>query len=242
MVEAAKLRRSKSDQILLEGPQLISAALDAGVAPHRLFSLRESELAARTLEMGGEVTLVTEDLMSYLSDTQHPRGPVAVARRPDAVEVSNYQIFVLWDVQDPGNVGTLIRTAAVFELGVVVAGSSADPWGTKALRSSAGGCFATPVEHAPDLTINDLRERRYTTVGLVTEGGLAPESLPTERRLALMIGNEARGLPRDIEEQVDLLATIPMAGWPGSLNAAAAGAVVAYWVARNRQGRQEGSD
>lgn len=207
-----------------------------------MFSLEPSELTEQGRRQGSDVHLVSEAVMSSLAETQHPRGPVAVMDRPDPEPADTETVLVLWGIQDPGNVGTLIRTAAIFGLGVIVAGASADPWGSKALRASAGGCFATQLEHGPDLAVSDLRQRGYVTVGLVTKGGMSPEELPFDARLSLLIGSEAHGLPADVQEQVDLQTTIPMPGWRGTLNAAAAGAVVAYLASRNAGGQRGGSD
>jgi TrmH family RNA methyltransferase len=248
---ALRLRRTRdrrsSGSLLLEGPHLLDAALGAGITVGQVFALEVEDVPRAAVDAGADVVLVTPDVMQALSDTQHPRGPVAVVDAPERTMVSEETILVPWDVQDPGNIGALIRTAAAFGMGVLLVGESADPWSPKVLRSAAGGHFLTTIEHRSEIAISDLRGRGYHSVAAVTHGGVEPRALPIGERLAILVGNEAAGLPEEIREAADDRVTIPIRSGIGSLNAAIAGAILAYEVTavarlRKRRGAPEARD
>lgn len=171
---------------------------------------------------------VSEEVMGYLAPTLHPRGPVAVMEIPPSGTVTR-ACLVAYDLTDPGNLGTLIRSAAAFGMEVGVTAGSADPWSPKALRSGAGGHFATTVERG--VGVDALRERGFTIVAAVPRGGAGPGVIDTIERPAFLIGSEAHGLPEELE--TDVAITIPVA--VESLNAAVAGGIIAYAYAAGRR-------
>ncbi|MFZ0492109.1 MAG: RNA methyltransferase, partial [Acidimicrobiia bacterium] len=141
--------------------------------------------------------------------------------------------LVAYDLSDPGNLGTLIRTAAAFDMDVGVTTASADAWAPKTLRSGAGGHFATTIER--EVQVDDLRNRGFSVVAAVPRGGTDPGTLRAVPLPAILIGSEAHGLPEQLE--VDLKVTIPIG--VESLNAAVAAGILAYAYGRGRG--QEGS-
>jgi TrmH family RNA methyltransferase len=140
-------------------------------------------------------------------------------------------LVVSWGVGDPGNVGTLIRSAAAFGLGFLAGPGTADPWSPKVLRAGAGSHFRTTIERAPHISVAALQSRGFVVAASVVQGGEPPERLTNEARCAVMIGDEGSGLPAAAVADADLLITIPMPGATESLNAAVAGSLLAYHLA-----------
>jgi TrmH family RNA methyltransferase len=131
--------------------------------------------------------------------------------------------LALWRVADPGNVGTLIRTADAFGASVELSPGCADPTGPKALRASAGALFRVPLGRAAG--------RR---IGLVADGGRPLDELELGDRTVFVLGAEREGLSPEVEQACDELATIRMPGAAESLNVAAAGAIALYEWSRRR--------
>ena len=123
VVRAAKLHRVRNrretGETLLEGPNVIGAALAAGLVPDLVFTLDRNTLADRAAGAGSEVVSVTEAVMSKLAGTENPRGPVAIVAIPESGLVAPVDTIVLCGINDPGNAGTLIRSAAAFSFQVV---------------------------------------------------------------------------------------------------------------------------
>jgi TrmH family RNA methyltransferase len=133
-------------------------------------------------------------------------------------------VVALWRVSDPGNVGTLLRTADAFGVAVALSDGCADPLGPRALRASAGAIFRTPL-----VPWDELPERR---VALVAHGGETLSEIVSEPPLALLLGAEREGLPEDLVARSDEVVTIPLPGGAESLNVAAAGAIALYELSR----------
>lgn len=167
-----------------------------------------------------------------MATTTHPQGIVAVARwRPlETVPNDARRVLVLAGVADPGNVGTLVRSAAAAGWDAVVVAGGCDPTNPKALRASAGGVFRIPVVRLRDAAgaLAGLAAAGFTLWGAAARGGVAPTDVTRPERLALVIGGEAHGLPPGVADVCDLTVTIPLGGEVESLNAAAAGAVLLF--------------
>jgi TrmH family RNA methyltransferase len=229
VAEAARLHRveeRRSRQLtLLEGPHLVEEAVRAAVPLVEIFGLGDDSDAARWAQSAEvELVVVGEEALRRLSSTQTPQSPVAVMQIPDRSFDPGRSVLVAWQISDPGNLGTMIRTAAAFALDVGVMAGSVDPWSPKVLRAAAGGHFQTGVA-----LIEDLGSLQAIKVATVLNGGDSPRSLPAGR-LALLIGSEAHGLPDAVVAKADVRVTIPMVGQTESLNAAAAAAILAYEV------------
>lgn len=220
VVAAVRLRRARERNklglTLLEGPHLLAEARQAGAEIIEVFG---TGVAAE--DSWVEVSQVVLD---RLADTENPRGPVAVMRIPEPAEVTGDHLRVA--VTDPGNAGTLIRTAAAFGLAVVFEPNSVDPWSPKVLRAAAGSHFRTEIGAATG---------DFGTIATVVEGGIPASHLAAvldpARAWSILVGSEAHGLEADAAESADVRVTIPMPGGTESLNAAVAGAIVAYELA-----------
>jgi TrmH family RNA methyltransferase len=229
VAEAARLHRAEERRsrrlTLLEGPHLVEEALKAGAPLIEIFGLSDDSDAARWARSAEiELVVVGEEALRRLSSTQTPQSPVAVMQIPERPLDPGRSVLVAWQIADPGNLGTMIRTAAAFGLDVGVMAGSVDPWSPKVLRAASGGHFQTGIG-----SIEDLGALQAIKVATVLKGGSSPRSLPAGR-LALLIGSEAHGLPDEVVDIADVRVTIPMAGPTESLNAAAAAAILAYEV------------
>jgi TrmH family RNA methyltransferase len=236
VVEAAGLHRARERRAagltLLEGPHLLGEALAAGVMPIRAFGLAEDSGTADLAEQHGfDLHLVDEAILRRLAGTDTPRGPVAVIEVPSAAAPNAEGMLVSWGVSDPGNVGTMIRTAAAFGWDFGFAAGTADPWSPKVLRSAAGGHFRLTVAHVESLA--DVDGWRLTTAASVVSGGLDP-AMVAPGRYALLVGSEPTGLPGEVIEASSILVTIPMPGGTESLNAAVAAAILAYELSKHQ--------
>ncbi|MEX2323181.1 MAG: RNA methyltransferase [Acidimicrobiia bacterium] len=174
----------------------------------------------------GEARVVTvaDEVVARIATTTTPQAPIAVAVVPVSVIPDLGDLLVAWGVGDPGNVGTLIRTAAAFGFGFVCGPDTADPWSPKVVRAAAGASFRTAIGNAD--TIEELRAGGRRVLAAVASGGVAPVRGP--EAIALVIGSEAHGLPDDVVVAADLRVTIPMSSGSESLNAAVAGSILAY--------------
>lgn len=200
----------------------------------RIFALAaDAPSAAAARGCGADLVVIEERGLRRLSTTEHPQSPVAVMVMPPAGPPSGGHLLVAWGVSDPGNVGTLIRCAAAFGMGFAAGPGTADPWAPKVLRSAAGGHFRAGAARVS--TLDELRAGGRLLVATVAREGMAPASLPAVP-LAILVGEEARGLAAEVVGACDLAVTIPMPGGTESLNAGVAGAILAYEVAGRRAG------
>jgi RNA methyltransferase, TrmH family len=245
---ARKLARGsgrRGEGLLVEGPQ----AVREGVAHlERLFVTAEGaaahpDLVAGAAERGAQVVAVSPDVLASLAGTVTPQGIVGVARLPgadlDAALRAARLVVVCWEVRDPGNAGTIIRTAdAAGADAVVLTGDSVDPRNPKAVRATAGSLFHLPVAEEPDwpTVAGACRGAGLRLVAADAAGAVLHTDLDLAAPTALVFGNEARGLPPEVRDSCDLVARVPIHGRAESLNLAATVAVLAYEAARQRGG------
>lgn len=197
---------------------------------------------------GGGVTVfgLKPTVFDSLSDTRSAQGAFAVVAAPpltfdqrfagiDVAEASS--VLVLVDVADPGNVGTLIRTAeATACAGMIVAGDTADVLSPKVVRSSAGSVLRVPIaEVEVDTLIGRLAEHSFRTLATSMDGTRYDTVDTSTGRIAWLLGNEAHGLRPELLEAASQRVSIPMAGMVESLNVATAGAILLFDHARRRE-------
>jgi len=217
-------RRREPGEVLLEGPRVVREAVACGV-PLDVLALREGvELDV----VADHVVTLGERAFASLSQTVAPQGVLAIARRSEvpvavalaAARAAGWPLVVLDAVQDPGNVGTLCRTAAAAGApAVAVLDGCADPYGPKAVRASAGAVLRIAVARGTWGGLAGLRG-----VGAAADGGTPYERADLSAAELVAFGSEAHGLrPNELE-----LVTIPMAPGVESLNVAAAAAVLLF--------------
>jgi len=222
----ARRQREKLGLFACEGEDLVAAGLDAGLEP--VEALVDGERPALVERLGGGAEAVAPGLMAGVSKLPHPARVVAVFRRADLPRgVEGPVGFALWRVADPGNLGTLLRTAdALGPAFVALSPGCADPTGPKALRASAGAVFRVPLAA--------FEEAPAPRVALVPQDGVPLPELDLPERVSFVLGAEREGLPDDVVATCELRATIPQAGAAESLNVAVAGAIALYEWRRRR--------
>jgi TrmH family RNA methyltransferase len=218
---------------LAEGRRVCEEALASAEVVEVLHTADHDDLLA-TLPAGVRHTRVDERVMARLSDAVTPQGVVAVVRTADLDGRSPERgaVLVLDRVSDPGNVGTLIRTAAALGASVISIGG-ADPFGPKAVRASAGACYRTPVRRRTDLVlaVEELRAAGRRVLGLAADGERTVREMAAELSgadVALVVGAEPGGIESSGRASLDGMVRIPMRAGVESLNVAAAGAIALH--------------
>jgi TrmH family RNA methyltransferase len=222
---ASARQRAKLGLFACEGEDLVAAGLAAGLRPVEALVDGERPPALAGLDGAEEVE---PRLLAELSSLAHPPRVVAVFRRADLPREFDAPIgLALWHVGDPGNVGTLVRTAdALGPAFVALSAGCADPTSPKAVRASMGAVFRVPLGR--------FEEAPRPWVGLVPRGGAPIAEAALSERATFVLGAERDGLPDDVASSCDLLASIPLTESAESLNVAAAGAIALYERARRR--------
>jgi TrmH family RNA methyltransferase len=217
--------RAQAGATLLEGPHLVGAAIDAGHRLGTVFATSGDAVGTELARRGGAELLAVDDrTLQRLGTTEAPQSPIAVMAVPTDQPPPGGRVIVAWGLADPGNCGTLIRIAAAFGYGFLAGPGSAELWSPKVLRAAAGAHFTLRLGRVD--TLEAVRAGGRTIVATVARGGMAPGTLPASA--AILVGNEAHGLAAEIVSAADMRVTIPTSGAVESLNAAVAGAIVAY--------------
>lgn len=230
-------RRLEAGLCLVEGPRLVKELLESSLAIELVvfssdgMSDEDSRtLARRVLEAGIETREVADVELARLSDAMTPQGVLAVARtpRPDWHDLDPARIVVLDAVQDPGNLGTVVRTAEAMAMGgVVCLEGTVDPWSPKAVRASAGSSFRLPVLCAPWDDVCGWLDSAGVEIWVADPRGEPyRRGDPIPPRLALVLGNEGRGVSPRVSDAAARHVSLPLAGRVESLNVGVAGAVL----------------
>ena len=229
--------------VALEGNHLVEEALRSGMLLKTVF-LAEHHPLPHYVPASIEVLRLSGDVFDSLMDTRSPQGIAALMLPPvgaiDQLLSGIPLILVAVGLQDPGNLGTLIRSAEAFGAsGLLTTSGTVSPWNGKALRASVGSIFRVPVATAGLDDLHTLQTRGLKLLAAVGEGvgsdrvvELPDTDLTTG--VAILIGNEGAGLAPDWLALADARITIPCAGPVESLNAAVAGSVILYEAHRQR--------
>ncbi|MEU4440629.1 TrmH family RNA methyltransferase [Micromonospora chalcea] len=241
--------RDQAGRFLAEGPQAVREALARAGTVVELFGTpaaldRYADLAATAARADVPVSEVTDDALAALAETVAPQGLVAVCRHLDvplaqAVARGPRLVAVLAGIRDPGNAGTVLRTADAAGAGAVIfAGEAVDPYNGKCVRASAGSLFHVDVVRAADplAAVEALRAAGLKIFATTGYGDSDLDDLADTGRLsaptAWLFGSEAHGLPEELTAAADARVRVPLHGRAESLNLAAAAAVCLYSSAR----------
>ncbi len=253
LASSAQYRRERG-RIPLEGARLCADAAESGLKPLFLFFTEEAEekysrYLATVRSFSPKEFSVSPSVSQALADTKSTQGVFCICEKPaesphlPSTE-SGRQILVLENIQDPANLGAVLRTAeAVGISGVVLAGNCCDAFSPKALRAGMGAAFRLPVylrEDAVD-AIKRLNGSGFRTFAAVPDSAAVPVteidfSLPA----AVVVGNEGNGLTEEAKDACSARITIPMAGRAESLNAAASAAILMWEMMRGRGAKGNG--
>ena len=238
---------------VLEGPDLIGAALGSDVEFEALYvdvsEVDHPEIAptiTRATRAGVRVFGLAQGVLEKAADANTPQPLLGAVRFP-ITEVTSIAaqglILVLHNVRDPGNAGTIIRSAdAAGVTAVIFTGQSVDPFNAKTLRATAGSIFHLPIAVSSlDETIGHFAASGAQIVATVVRGGLDHRSVDFSKSSVVVIGNEASGLDDDTIARCQVALSIPMAGRNESLNAGVAASLIAFEALWQRQGANSSS-
>src|SRR5216683_4916299 len=236
--------RLSGGMVAIEGDHLLDEALRSGMVLKTVFVSERREVP-KMVPRGVEVMRLTEEVFGSVVETQSPQGVAALMVPPvwvvDDVTGSGESaplILITVGLQDPGNLGTVVRSAEAFgATGVLTTPGTVSAWNQKALRASVGSVFRVPVVAVEAYEVEGLKERGVrliAAVGFEDSGVIAAQEMDFTAGCAVMIGNEGSGLGAEWMEMCDARVTIPCPGAVESLNAAVAGSMLLYEASRQR--------
>jgi len=237
---SGQARRSEGIS-LLDGPHLVGAFLDSGRTIEEIAvngaGLEDAEVASLVKRAGSaRVTLLSDSLFKSISSVDSPTGIVAFVKTPAASMPPAHATLVLGleDIQDPGNVGTLLRSAAAAGAShVVLSAKCAFAWSPKVLRAAMGAHFALGIAEGVDL-LAFVTGYRGTSIALAGSARRSLYDLDLRGPCAIFVGNEGAGLSEELEAACKARARIPMPGKGESLNAGVAGSLALFECVRQR--------
>lgn len=236
-------KASKEGVIFIEGVRLCEDAIISGVIPEKIVCTEDRLDTVKSWEMLNstdvQVTLTTKECFAKIASTVNPQGVAMIVREPEVKATipsrGDKDVFVvLEEIQDPGNLGTIIRMADAFDFtAVIITEGTVDPYNEKVLRSSMGSIWHIPVIKFKnsDEIITTLKARGVSLIATDLNGKLLDEknlTLPA----AYFIGNEGNGLRNETSDACDCKIKIPMPGKAESLNAASAASIVGFVLSR----------
>ncbi len=238
-LRAALARGARTPHIAVEGLHLIEEAVKSGLKMHTVFIRSGNEGLLEHLDPGdAEVLIVTEDVFLSATTTEHPQGIAALVEAPEftlqAMLRGTPLVVIAAGLQDPGNLGTLVRSAEAFgATGMILLPGTVSLSNAKTLRASSGSAFRLPVIAMPaDDAFAALREAGVQIFAAVARDGASEADW--RGSCALLLGNEGSGLPDAWIASADARVTIPCPGAVESLNAAVAGSILLYEAMRQR--------
>lgn len=249
----SRAERTESGDCAIEGIRILEEAIRSGLRFRSIF-FRESakNLADRLLPQIGshvETLLLPDKTFDSSVPSETPQGVAALVHLKvfsiaDVLErLQVGPVVVLVGLQDPGNLGTILRSAEAFgSAGVVLGEGTVSPFNPKAIRASAGSIFRLPLVIAKEngemeKTVSRLREGHLRLLATSSHKGMPLDQAPLAQPAAVFIGNEGSGLPRALMSTVDELVAIPHTPQVESLNAGVAASIILYEAARQRRGQ-----
>ncbi|MBZ2096033.1 TrmH family RNA methyltransferase [Streptococcus oralis] len=224
-------KKYRKSAYLIEGWHLFEEAVQAGVTIEKIFALEsyKEQLAAFS-----QTVWVSEEILRDLADSQTPQGIVAIVQKEEVglPDLRQGKFLFLEDVQDPGNVGTMIRTAdAAGFTGVIVSDKSADIYSLKTLRSMQGSHFHLPIYRMPLATFVEEAKRSNLPILATTLSRDSKDyrELSLLENFVLVMGNEGQGISSAMAESADQLVHIGMKGRAESLNVAVAAGILMFY-------------
>lgn len=229
----------------IEGLRILEEAIRSGLRFKAVFFAESAEARiARLLPQissHAETLLLPNDVFRSAAATESPQGVAGLVRLPDysldrILETPEPLTVIALGIQDPGNLGTVIRSAEAFAATAVLVGEgSVSQFNSKAVRASAGSIFREPVMKIEESDLATLKNRGLKFVGTSSHAGTDIDQADLTGALALFVGSEGAGLPKRYLGQMDLRVRIPHAAQVDSLNAGVAASIILYEAARQRR-------
>jgi len=227
---------------VIEGPRPLRTAIEIGVDLEEVFFRPDQE---QIFDSVGTVNAnfyeVDARTLDEISDSSSPQGVLAVTKvRETALDViaGMQRVVVIDSVQDPGNVGAIVRTAAAARFDAVITGpGTADLWSPRAIRASAGTVFALNVVRRVDLesALDLLGAAGHSVLATDSQGEISINDIQVVNRMTLMLGSEAHGVSEAVMAHTDAMIRVPMGPFVESLNVAVAAGIVMYSIPKERQ-------
>ena len=227
---------------VIEGPRPLRTAIEIGVDLEEVFFRPDQE---QIFDSVGTVNAnfyeVDARTLDEISDSSSPQGVLAVTKvHETALDViaGMQRVVVIDSVQDPGNVGAIVRTAAAARFDAVITGpGTADLWSARAIRASAGTLFALNVARRVDLesALNLLGAAGHSVLATDSQGEISINDIQVVNRMTLMLGSEAHGVSEAVMAHTDAMIRVPMGPFVESLNVAVAAGIVMYSIPKERQ-------
>lgn len=244
-----KKERWSKNSFIIEGIKMVEECVDNNyplshiVYCDELFNIRGADQIWEKIKTHDRLIKISNKLYREISQLENPQGILAVAKfRLNSIDEilnkSNPFILLLDRLQDPGNMGTIIRTADAFSIdGIIISEGSVDVYNPKVVRSTMGSIFRMPLYFTRDLEkmIEELKDRHIKVYSTSLKGNKYIQDVNFRQPSALIIGNESRGVSKDLEKLADQLIKIPMSGEAESLNAAIASSIIMYEALRQRR-------
>ena len=228
---------------LVEGFRFAEEALDSDFEVMQIFissrgeSKYENSLVKGKLQRNTKVCSISDSLFKSICDTDNPQGIIAtVKNKPVDIKYNNGFYMLADKIQDPGNMGTIIRTAhAAGALGVIITKGTVDIYNEKTLRATMGSIFKIPVIEDTDLSlVKDLKDAGFKLVTSSLDTDKNFYDIDLKEKVIISVGNEGNGISEEIYDLSDLKVKIPMPGGAESLNVAVAASIMMYEAIRQK--------
>ena len=243
-----KKERMRSKSFIIEGIKIIEEAIDHSypikniIYTDKLMNTKGGPEFFQTIKDRGKLIYVGENIFKEISDTENPQGVLAIARfqfedLDKLIEKENPALIFLDRLQDPGNMGTIIRTADAFSFdGIIITDGCVDPYNPKVVRATMGSIFRLPIYYIEDSLrgLNILKDHGIKVYSTSLEESLPIYEVDYNNGFILVIGNESTGVSDEIYSLSDKLIRIPMPGKAESLNAGVAASIVMYEAMKQR--------
>lgn len=228
-----KKERDKSGLFLVEGFHLAEEALRAQDTVRELIISENTDLPVKWDVGSAELYIVSEAIMKTLSETETPQGILAVCEKHERhIQLSNGKFLLLDGIQDPGNLGTIIRTADAAGLDAVIIGEgTVDVYNSKVLRSTQGSIFHLPIIKGKlEEWVENMKQESVPVYGTALQQAVPYPHVKPAGSFALIVGNEGNGVRKDLLELCDQNLYIPIYGQAESLNVAVAAGILMYYL------------
>lgn len=238
----SKKGRGEESAFIVEGIKFVNEAIRENA--HIMYLIISESAFRKTevkklydfaLESGTEAVICEGDVFDSAADTINAQGVLAVINRKKNINAINeYKFFIMCDrIQDPGNLGTIIRTADAFGPAAVILNKGCvDVYNPKVVRASAGAIFRVPFIHSDsdEKLINQLKESGYMIISTVVDSQYSFDDIGMAEKICVVIGNEGQGVSREIVSSSHMSITIKMSGSAESLNASIAAGISIYEI------------
>ncbi len=223
-----KKYRDEHSEFIVEGIKLVKEAIDEKLNIKKIIICEELYKDKIDFE---NIEYVSESVFNYISETKTPQGILAVIEQNKNIKISGNVIFALDNLQDPGNLGTIIRTLDCSGINsLILSNDSVDLYNSKVVRSTMGAIFRVNTLYVESLTekLLELKKEGYKIIVTSLQASNYIYDLDLKQKCVVVIGNESKGISKNVMEIADIKTKIPMLGKTESLNASVAASIIAY--------------